>query len=333
MNDKLTLHSIFRYLVGDDNFLLETIKINNNHDSDSDGSENNNSEKKVSNKKLNGGFDIMSHIVTEYYQMPPFDTQSCTMFPNKIKEILQLSYMKKSDIECFRIGIKNVIERNMTYINISFLNSFNFLLRPEISSMNLDDQIKNFSLLENFIKHKLQLNCGIDKINNTKKMKKINKERIQNIIDGKITHDIIQFIVNVFEVNLIVFDLVKQDVFFYWCKGVKFPYFNVFKKLYLMSYIQGNYEPIIVKIPENINDDHHSALIYSHVLTNTEDFIIQNEIKLNTITMSIINEWNLPIAKYYKIIDTYFSKSIIKEISINYYQNEKIIENKKLKYR
>jgi hypothetical protein len=132
----INLHVIFRHLAEDDNFLSTVIESEH--------------VETYQKKNKKNGFNLMANMVTEYIPLSPYETQAYALFPAKIKSFLSPDYV--------RFGIKNVIEKNLNVVNISFLNSLNMLLRPDISQMNIDDHTRNFNLLETFVVHKIHRN-------------------------------------------------------------------------------------------------------------------------------------------------------------------------------
>ena len=145
------------------------------------------------------------------------------------------------------------------------------------------------------------------KLKNTKKFKEINRELIKNLSQGKISHDLIQYVVNIFEINLLVFDFAKMDILLYWLKGTKYPYLNLFKDIFCMSYIHGNYEPITclkTSIPEE-----QKRKIYIYILTNTDSIKAEPEIKLSAQGFLYLLSWNLPVDTTKQIYDKFFPKS------------------------
>ncbi|BCS83176.1 hypothetical protein QLL95_gp0947 [Cotonvirus japonicus] len=287
----INLHSIFCHLVNDNKFLSTIL-------------EDEQSKIPISKIKKNK-FSLIANIVTDYTILVPYETQGYTHLPQYIKPFLSPDYE--------RLGIKNIMEKNMSAINISFLNSFNMLYRPDIYQLSIEDHIKNYTLLEQFLCHNIQRNCQIDKIKNTKKMQAINKELIKNLVEGKITHDLIQYIINIFEINLLVFDFSKSETLLYWTKGIKHPYFNLFKDVYCMSYIHGNYEPIMCQ-KTGVSDEQKKR-IYTHILTNYSSVKNFHEIKLSTESIIYLSSWNLPLETLCQIFDKFFPIFKTKNIS------------------
>lgn len=240
-------------------------------------------------------------MVSEYIPLSPYEIQNYDLLPHKVKTFLTSDYV--------RLGVKNTMERDLETINISFLNSLNMLMRPDLYKLNIDEHLKNLLLLENYICHTIQRNYHIDKIKNTKKMQAVNKDIVENLKAGKISYEIIQYIVNIFEINLLVFDLTKMDILFYWTKGNKYPSFNPFKNIYCMSYVQGNYEPIMM-CDNSIISEEQKRKIYIQILANHTGIKCVSQINMALYTLIYINTWNIDFDSYNKIIDSFYHKPL-----------------------
>lgn len=300
----INLHRIFCHLTGDENFLSKVIEVDKVDVK----------KKKLKKKGLNM---LMIDMIQEYDTLSPYQIQSYSCLPHNIKMYLTPEHN--------RLGIKNVIDKDMNIVNISFLNSFNMLLRPELYNMSIEEHIKNVNLLESFVSDIIHHGYHIDKIKNTRKVQTFNKELVKKLREGMITHDLIQYVVDIFEVNLLVFDLTKMEISLYWTKGIKYPYFNPFKDIYCMSYVQCNYEPIMTKSGVITNDQ--KIKIYAQVLANAGEIKCMPKIELNTFLLSYINSWDIDYETYIKIIGTYFDKPS-KSISQGIKELEDIIEQK-----
>lgn len=287
----INLHTIFCHLTGDDNFLSIVIETDND----------NNKKKKNKKKK----FNLMETMVTEYKPLAPYEVQNYIMFPHKVKLFLTPDYI--------RYGIKNVMEKDTGIVNISFLNSLNMLIRPDIYKLNIEDHFRNFNLLEGFICHKIERNFQIDKTKRTKKIQAINKELIKNLLEGKISHELIQSIINIFEINLLIFDLTKMDIYFYWTRGTKYPYINLFKNVYCMAYVQGNYEPIMTD--NNTIPEEQKRKIYIQIFRNISDIKCFPNISLALHTLVYINSWDIDLTTFIKIIEIFSNEGSKKSIS------------------
>lgn len=300
----INLNKIFCHLVGDDNFLSTIIETSSNE-----------GKNKKSKKKF---YNLMENMVTEYIILSPYEIQKYPLFPQYMKNILPPEYA--------RYGIKNTMEKNLNIVNISFLNSLNILLRPDIYNCNLDDHIRQLLLMETFICHKIHRNSyQIDKVKNTKKIQNINKDFIKNLTDGKISHEIINVIINIFEINLLIFDLTKMEMYFYSCHGQKYPYTNLFKDLYCMTYIQGNYEPVM-SLNNNISKEQQYKM-YTYILSNVNEIKCYPEISLFLTSLILINTLKIPHDTYIYILEKYFNK---KQKSIeDLYNDIKILEKTK----
>ena len=277
----LNLHNIFRHLISDENFLSTVVETDSKE-----------IERKKNKKK---GFNLMTNMITEYIPLAPYETQDYSLFPHNVKIFLSPDYM--------RLGIKNMMEKNLNIVNISFLNSLNMLIRSDLYKSNIDDHIKNMILMETFLCHMIQKNCQIDKIKNTKKVQAVNKALIKNLSEGKISHELIQAIINVFEINLLVFDLTKMEILLYWTKGIRYPYINLFKNLHCMAYVQGNYEPIM-PLNTTISEEQQQRM-YLEILTNISDIKCTPDIRLASHTILHLSTWRMSRNSFLNIMEIY----------------------------
>lgn len=261
-HSSINLHTIFRSLVQDKGFLSNAVEI----------------KKKEKKRK------ISKNVIKEHEVLEPFETEEYNVFPSLMKKYLNRHYV--------RLGIKNVLERNGSNVNISFLSSLNILIRPELQKVMSEEQVQNFQLLEDMIKHKIRCNFQIDEgKKNTKKVQQINAELIKLLVDGKINKELIQYISNIFEINLLIFDLISMSTNFYWCYGERYPYFNPFKKVLCMTVINDYYEPVIYssKYSDKINKK-----IYSKILENIKEIQFpMKQLQLGLFTLFYIETWNL----------------------------------------
>jgi len=295
---------IFSHLVDDPNFLSilelpENIVL---------PEKSNKILKKNKKEQVNKTVNIMSDMISDYITLAPSDIQKYVLFPSEFKSILHPEYV--------RCGVKTFSEKNSMNVNVSFLNSLNILLRPELFKSKIEDQIKNYNLFENFVLTKISGNCRIDKVKNTKKIRIINMELSKNLVNGKISIELVQFIINIFEINLLIFDFIKNEVLFFWSCGHKYPYLNLFNDLYCMANIRGVYEPLMPinsKIPIE-----HIQKIYIKILSNSDEYM-QNTfpIKMASHTLIQLEKWNISPDKYVKIIDKYFNTSFTEKINYN----------------
>ena len=277
---KLSFHSICRFLVKDETFLSTVIDLT----------------KDVKNKIKNAN-NFMEDIVTEYAQLIPFEKQNYSKFPSFIKPFLNPDF--------YRIGIKNTADRNMNIINISFLNAMNIILRPTLLNGTQDDQIKNYYPLEECITKMIERNYQIDKQKNTKKIQSVNKQHIKNVMDGKINKEIIQFVVNIFEINLVIFNLVKNEVEFYFAHGSKYPYVNILRDIHYMSYIHGNYEPILHNTDVKYSQFYQQQL-YLKLLEHSDILVLNNPLIINPYHITYLNTWKISNDQFNKLTNKFF---------------------------
>lgn len=280
---EFNLRTIFSHIVDDETFLSTIIDL---------------SAETLDKKEKKKKFNLLTDMVTDYNPLVPYEKQDYKMLPLKVKKYLTPAFA--------RYGVKNMTTKNMNIVNMSFLNSFNVLLRPELVNATIEDQIKNMTLLESYIMHTIDRGYQIDKIKRTKKVKAQNKELIQQLADGKISHALIDNIVNIFEINLVVFDLTKSESYLYWTRSVRYPYFNPFKDLYCMVFVQGNYEPLMP--PNNILPEKHKLRIYQKILFDIADFKNTENLELGLHTILFMEGWNINNSQFLEIANRYAIK-------------------------
>lgn len=283
----INLHKIFCRLTDDDHFLSTIIEEEIPDTTDK--------------KKKKGKCNLMMEMVMDYNVLSPYETQSYTELPYKFKPFFSENY--------YRVGIQNIIQKNISPVNISFLSSLNLLLRPDLHKQNIDEQIHNFHLLESFVINTIRRNYRIDKIKNTKKMQAINNELINNLQRGIISEEIIDYVVNIFEINLLIFDFTKMDINLYWTAGTRYPYFNLFKNIYCMSYIHGNYEPLM-SLDETV-DENQRKKIYVEIFNNLPIIKTKRPINLGIPALVYLNTWDINEVTYLTIIKNFFNKPMI----------------------
>jgi hypothetical protein len=307
----MNLQYILSFLVDDPNFLLKIDIINNNEyeydnavtvtdiDTNTDTNTDTDTHTNSRVKNNNGHIKInMASIVKKIRPLFIYEKESCSDLPNFAKKFIPTYF--------YRLGIKNIMDKGINKINISFLNSLNVLFRNEIFGMNPDLQDKNYVDIESFVSTLISRNYHIDKIKNVNNNKLINHDHIKNITEGIITHSLIQRIVNIFEINLVIFDFDKSEIYLYWCHGIKFPFFNFFKKLYMMSFISGNYEPI-TSLDKQLSDG-EKITYYLEFLTNKNNIKFYDQPTLNIYSLLYINKLDIDMQTKLLIYDLYYKK-------------------------
>lgn len=270
----INLRNIFCHLVSDDEFLSIVV----------------NSEEKKKTKPE--AITVMIDMVTDYSPLPPSETQSCKYFPQLIKRFLPKDYR--------RIGVKNTDERNFKKINVSFVYSLSSLLRSDFLDMTLEEKKENIILLEDFLINKLRGNCQIDKVKNIGKVKKANGILIEDLNNGKVGNGLIQSVANIFEINFLIFDFIKQEITFIWSKGSVYPYINFFNQVYCLSYIQGTYEPIMGDY-----DIHSQRTIYKKLLRHQQSLIYMELPVISFYGLMYLESWNLNSCEYQGVFQMY----------------------------
>ena len=308
---EINLCNIFRYLTENDDLL----KVSEHTVSD---------QSTRDKKKPN----IMVNMVVEYVQLRPREKQSTVMFPTRFRPFLLKDH--------YRVGIRYAIEKNLNTVNVSFINSLNLLLKPEQYDENYEEDIKNTELFESFVAHSMINNCQIDKLKNTKKMQALNHKMVTDMTTGNISNELIQYIVNIFEINLVVFSLVTDKpsndqsdeidgITLYWACGTKYPYFNLFKDLHYMTRIGDNYEPVMY-IGKNTTSDINNRL-YITVLKNIHKIKCNPKFDISILSLPVLESWNIPPEDFQLLILNLFNKPT-KKISTVISQYAKYLENK-----
>jgi hypothetical protein len=287
MEPDINLHNIFRHLLGDPKFLL----VEN--------------EMGASKKKAVGLVDIIS------------DNSSLSIFERQSYEhmspIMKLFAMEKYQ----RLGVLNSIERSNGTFNCSFLASINILLRPDLYSKAAEEHEKAQSLLEAFITHTLERNYRIDRVKNTKKNKEINRAMIARLMSGEITDDIVQSVVNIFEINLIMVDCTNDHITMYLTCGTRYPNVNFFKNVHIMCKNGSEYQPLMVfnETYDRINENRriYTKLFKYYFLTSIRPYPIRSypSLSFNCDTLIYLRTW-----EDQTLFQLFLSKFVVPEIKI-----------------
>ena len=276
----INLRKIFCHITNDDNFLTTIIESKIT---------------KINNAKENC---IVHAISQDHSHLPHGLIQKYHLFPLYIKKILNETY--------YRYGVASVTEKNLTPINISFVSSLNALLDNKFTEMEYTMQHKNTSVLEDFISNKIVGNCHVDKIKNKKNVKIQNKKLDADFRKGKICDELIQRVANIFEFNLLLFDIINSKVLFFWTHGVKYPFFNPFRDIYCMVKINENYEPILT--PSSTVAEKNK--IYTYILTHQNEITFKATpnytFQIAPFTLLYINKWDLTNNEFIIIVESYF---------------------------
>lgn len=279
MEEQINLRTIFRGLLRDESFLSHVIESNETE----------------FEKKSKRNVNIMQNMISEYTPLAPQDRQEYPSLPHKIKAFLPDNF--------YRLGIKNVVERDAGNVNVSFITSLNCLLRPDLALKDIESQTKDAEILESFISHMIRRNFRIDHIKRTTKIKEANRKLIESISQDHISHELIDYIVCIFEINLIVFDISNMKIYFYWCRGTRYPTINLFKDIYAMCFIQGNYEPLMSQRQVTISE---TQSIYTKILLNHQDIITTQPLALSAPSMLYLDTWDIHPADHVAILREFF---------------------------
>lgn len=283
---KIDLHSIFRYLTDDEKLLCVVID---------------NTQKVAEKKAEKKGENIMKSAIIGFIPLSPGQLQTSESFP--------IDFQRFFTPDHSRMGVKNIMNKDLSDINISFLNSLNMLIRPKLMKDFIQNPtlnvIKEVEDLKEFIKHKLACNAQIDKVvKNTIKVRNANNKFIHDLAEGKISQELIQYIVNLFEINLFIFDFLNNTITFYWAHGKIYPHLNMFKDIHLMSFSYGNFEPIVY-MADGKPPPTYTNFLYGDILLNPE-IIFFKPIKVGIQTVHKIFDLKLPADQLVKIVQKYY---------------------------
>lgn len=261
MESKLKLNDIFRFLFDNPNFMLRKVGCTN-----------------LDNETVNRNDD--TEIISS---LQPCEIRNFDSFTDFMKQYIPKDY--------FRYGIDYLAVNSSSLISInkSFMKSMQIILRPILSQHQLDDITKDYEKLENLIFHKILKNSyHVDKKRNLKKVSANNKLLVENIKNGEMNDEIIQIIVNMFEINLFILDIVNEKAYFFWVKGIKCPHLNFFKNIYFMTKIDDVYEPIISmnKIEENIKRSIFKKILFD------KNIIFFEPLSIFFLSYEYIFSWN-----------------------------------------
>jgi hypothetical protein len=279
----INLHTIFRKIVNDDNFMT----ININRDASA-------IEEDINMER---GY-VMRQNTIEFIGLKPGEKHGFRKLPVFIHDFLLSSDIDQYNIT--RIGVHTFSGTVRT-----FIDSWNIIIRPELATVGENVFVGTSDEFMSFFRSSIIHNNQIDKIKNTRSIQKIHSRIVEDLVLGNINSTVIQKIVNIMETNLLIFDVSNQVMNFYWCAGTIYPFLNLFKKIYCMIKIGDHYEPILY-------DPSFYPIIYTKILLN-EDIITQTPIRINTSSLLYFNEWKIAPLDYIAIYTKYFS---INEISL-----------------
>lgn len=270
----MNLHKIFQYLVEDSEFLTIVEHAEN---------------ALVNNDTL---FDIISDVkwldagaTEEYYD-----------FSELLQKYLSPQY--------YKYGILPVIEDGNKVVNISFLTSLNLLLRPNL--INKDEYVlEPIDKLEAYLLHSITSNCQIDKTKNTCRVRLRNKQLGELFSKGEFTSDVLTRIVNILEINLVIFDAGTNTNRVYWSFGAKSEHINLFRRAYVMHHNKGDYEPIINSEPF---DCQH---LYASIMSNADAFEFIPNLKLSIHSIPYLMSWKCSSKRLVSIINRFYTPPLI----------------------
>jgi hypothetical protein len=303
----ITLHKIIKYLSDD---TINSSSFNKNISHRDINSDNFHMENDIK-RKSNDIFTMLETTIIDFSILAMYDYQQQNMFPNKFREIIPVG--------SYRFGIKNLHQTNMSMAisNISFINTVNILLKPELKGVNADTQFHYYNLMKEFICNKISANYQIEKKRNNKKTQDKNNQMVLEIKSGITTPDIIQYVCNLFEFNLCVCYLNDNKIDYYYSFPESFTYVNLFKPLFFMSCINDNYEPIIqtysnIQLQSQTQSSEHNSMIHDYGLSNINCLLHKDIInplyplRLHPLFLEYITFLDIPLKDYIKICELYF---------------------------
>jgi hypothetical protein len=262
----LNLHYILRTIVADDTFLLKNNEIV--------------LEKTVNKPAKIPILNLISDVKSINLRLPAYQKQSYDLLPMFMQSILLPTY--------YRFGIYHSYEKKMDTIQMSFLNALNMCIRPELTTYDFATQVIAFENFETFITTHIQHNYHIDKTKNTKKVKAINANLVQELKSGMICDDILNYIVNILEINLVIFDLTTSSKSLYWTHSVSYPQFNYFRNIIFLIHTGGNYEPVLH--PTNLTIEERMR-IYGNIFNDLKNFNVESKFNMDIASLMIIHPY------------------------------------------
>lgn len=203
-------------------------------------------EKEIDSDQFDCGFRVISVSPLDMYQK-----QKIEYFPSKVKKLLPKS--------SYRFGIQQQDPSNPK-TNISFLNSINCFLVEDLYRASAAQQTKEFKNLRSVL---LRLVMPSRKRNNL-------RSRIErNIIDN----DVIQIVCNIFQINLLMIDLVEENAKFFYCYFDE-PMIHFYRPLYYISKLDTGYEPILFNGKINVNSCYLTILNSWNTIEKNNQFTI-----------------------------------------------------------
>lgn len=262
----LNLHYILRNLTQDNNFLLDTNEII--------------LEKAVCKQPATSIQNLITDTRNTNVCLPAYQTQSYDSLPKYMQNILLPEH--------YRFGIYHTYEKKMDTINMSFLNALNIAIRPELINADFATHTSAFENFETFITNHVLQNYQIDKTNNTRNKKIINAKLVSDMKTGVIQPQILNFIVNILEINLVIFDMAKSSQTLYWTHSASYPNFNYFRNPVFLVKTDKDYEPIIY--PRSLSHDERIK-VYANIFNSLSSFTIEPPFTMDVPSMILIHPY------------------------------------------
>ena len=294
----VNLHTIFRALVDNQNYLKTVVKQSS----------------ETVERKINAehGYRMLDDVIIGYVPLIANIRQDYKYFPTYIKRILDPQHQDSAKMQSasyapadkyVRLGVQSKWNK---LNNVSFFSSLSLLLHPYLASEYCNVQVAALEQFVEYIQDSILRNCQIDKIKNTKSMQTRNKKIADDLFCGNITHDVIQRVINICEINLLVFDLVNETIEFYWTFGVNHPALNLFKDVYCVTVIDNHYEPLLWQGDCADNTWHIlQQHIYTQILLTNPTSVAA--IQLDDFSLLYLEKWHIKMHDYMMIVGKYYA--------------------------
>lgn len=250
----INLKEIFRKILNDPQFLSQQYE-----------------EKEV--EQFEKKQDLVHQVMGKHQLLQPKQKEYASHFPDLFRIIFGQSST------AYRLGIQRIVfdPKTNKQQNTSFLTSLNIQIIKDLSTQTYTNLHKQNKYLMTHLIERINRNYRIDRIKNKRSSQIANKKIIEALQEGVIPHEIIQYVADIFETNILVFDFNSNSTYLYWCYSDKFPYFNLHAPLFVLYRDVDFYEPILCK------EQWNTLKIYPKLLLNMSDITSHHDIKLSVI--------------------------------------------------
>lgn len=200
-------------------------------------------------------------------------------------------YLFSDDI--YRLGVLTHTNIHKININVSFISTIATLLNiMDLWNFDNHDDILKETVSNTFyyIEEKISVNHKIDRKKKTQKTKKLNSELVDDFSSGIINDILIKRIIDIFEINILVFDIIENETKLYFTCGTDYEYFNIYKNIYMICKMGDFFEPIMCEYNENIFDK-----IYISVIKNIKQINVYPKLRVGIPTIYKITKYDLDL--------------------------------------